>query len=211
MSRSPSQSQILSLSADGSGSQPERLTTQDVEGALIGYTPDGSVLLFDNPKASRIWRLNVGDGSMSPWFPTPFTQTGGRLSPDGRFLAYASNQSGADEVWVRPYPGPGAPIRVSTGGGLKPLWAHDGSEIFYENGPKLMAARVIAREPDVRIEAPRLLFEGGFVRDGTDPHIRFMDVAPDGRILFVEAPDTTVTASIVVTQSWDEELRRLVR
>jgi hypothetical protein len=187
------------------------VTPQDIEAALIGYTPDGAVLLFDQPKAIRIARLNLRDGSISPWFQTPFTQTGGRLSPDGRFLAYASNQSGADEVWIRPYPGPGAPIRVSAGGGLKPLWAGDGSEIFYENGPKLMVARVSAREPELRVEAPRLLFEGGFARDDTDPHIRFIDLGPDGRFVFVEATDTTANASIIIGQHWDEELRRLVR
>jgi hypothetical protein len=111
---------------------------------------------------------------------------------------------------VRPFPGPGAPVRVSPDGGHDPVWSRDGKELFYHNGPKLLSARVVSQAPDFRVEPPQVLFEGGFVYDDTDPGLRFFDVAPDGRFLMIEPTDTAKAASIIVVQHWDEELKRLV-
>jgi hypothetical protein len=101
-------------------------------------------------------------------------------------------------------------VRVSAGGGSKPLWARDGKEIFFQNGPKMMASRVLSSSPEFRVEAPRLLFEGGFVRDDTDPVLTYLDVAPDGRFLAVEPAQSGATASVVVVQHWEQELNRLL-
>ena len=125
-------------------------------------------------------------------------------------MAYDSDQSGALDIWVRPFPGPGAPVRVSSEGGNKRIWSRDGHEILFENGPKMMAARVLAVSPEFRLETPRLLFEGGFVRDETDPNLTYVDVAPDGRLVTVEAIEHGDTASVVVVQHWEQELNRLL-
>ena len=122
-------------------------------------------------------------------------------------MAYTSDQSGTAEVWVRPFPGPGAPVRVSPDGGRDAVWSRDGKELFYRNGLKILSARVV---PDVtfRVEAPRALFEGGF-----DPGSeRGYDVAPDGRFVMIENEpnDNTTSASIVVVLNWSEALKQRV-
>src|SRR5258708_33040188 len=99
---------------------------------------------------------------------------------------------------------------VSSEGGHDAVWARDGREIFYTNGPKLMAAGVMADPAGVRTEPPRVRFDGRFSHDDTDPNIRFIDAAPDGRLLIVEPIETAKAASIVVIQHWGEELKRLL-
>ena len=116
-----------------------------------------------------------------------------------------SDQTGTLEVWVRPFPGPGAPVRVSPDGGRNPVWSRDGRELFYENGPKVLSTPVVTQESDLRLGTPRMLFEGGFVPGSA----RSFDVGPDGRFLMIEANDTATSASIVVVQNWFEELKRL--
>ncbi len=90
------------------------------------------------------------------------------------------------------------------------MWSRDDGEIYYQKGRKMFAARVVLRAADFRVDTPRPLFEGGFQHDDTDPNIRFIDVAPDGRFLAVEPTDTSTAASIVLTRHWEEELRRLL-
>ena len=145
------------------------------------------------------------DKTLTPWVPAPFTQFGARFSPDGQWVAYVSTKTDTPEVWVRPFPGPGVPVRVSSGGGHEPTWSHDAKEIFFTNGTKMMAARVTTLDPLPVIEAPQPLFEGGFATDSLDLVLRFYDVAPDGRFLVVK-PAELRNPSIVVTQRWDQEL-----
>jgi hypothetical protein len=151
----------------------------------------------------------LSDKKTRPWLATPFADWGGRLSSNGRWLAYASDQTGALEVWVRPFPGPGASVRISSNGGRLPMWSRDGKEIFFESGPQLLSARVIAETPEFRAEPPQMVFEGGFVHDDSDAALRFMDVASDGRFLMAE-PAQAAQASIVVSPHWDQELKRLL-
>lgn len=174
----------------------------------MDWSPDGAFLLINGQ--AKLSLLHMSDRKVVSWLQTPFAEFGARFSSDGHWVAYASNQTGTAEVWVRPFPGPGAPVRVSSGGGHDPVWSHDGKELFYDNGPKLMSARVVSQAPDFRVEAPRVLFEGGFVHDETDVIIRFFDVAPDGRFLMIEPNATAEGASIIVAQHWDEELKRLL-
>jgi hypothetical protein len=92
-----------------------------------------------------------------------------------------------------------SPVRVSSDGGHDPVWSRDGKELFYQNGPRLLSARVSAA-PGFRVEAPRVLFEGGFVHDDTDLMLRYFDAAPDGRFLMIEPTETAKPASIIVVQ-----------
>ena len=124
-------------------------------------------------------------------------------------MSYVSDQTGRAEVWVRPFPGPGAPIRVSAEGGHEPVWSRNGAELFYQSGRKLLTAEVAAREPELRFKPPRVLFEGGFVP--YDPNVpRTYDAAPDGRFLMIQEDQRPSSSSLVVVQNWLEELKRLV-
>ena len=211
-SRVGSEDRLLSLPADGSSTEPERIVNDNVAGPPVEWSPDPAFLLVQQTQPRKLVLLNVGDRKTTQWLQTPFHEAGARFSPDGRWLAYAANPTGAWEVWVRPFPGPGEPVRVSSEGGRKPTWSHDGREIFYESGNRLMSARVLSRASGFGVEAPRVLFEGGFTQEDTDLglNLRFLDAAPDGRFLVLEPAHADGTASMVLLENWDDELKRLL-
>lgn len=169
---------------------------------------DGSALLLY--RASTLWLLHPPRADAVEWNHSPFSQFGARFSPNGRWVAYGSTQNGTADVWVRPFPN-GAPLRVSANdGGHDPIWAADGNELYYLAGNKLMAARGSTAAPELRFEAPRMLFEGGVRYDTNDLVLRYYDVAPDGRFVMIE-PAEANSASVVVTQHWADEISARLR
>jgi eukaryotic-like serine/threonine-protein kinase len=201
---------MLLISSDGSATDPERLTTSENVNLPLTWSPDGVFIMFSETISrgrSDLWLLRMSDRTTRPWLQTPFEEADGRFSPDGHWVAYVSDQTGRSEVWVRPFPGPGAPVRVSPDGGRNPVWSRDGRELFYENGPKVLSTGVVTQESELRVGTPRVLFEGGFRFDPGSG--RSFDVGPDGRFLMIEANDTATSASMVVVQNWFEELKRL--
>jgi dipeptidyl aminopeptidase/acylaminoacyl peptidase len=208
LSREGSQNRLLLLPVDGSSTQPEPLIKEEFVGVPTGWSPDGNYLLVIRQPPAKMWLTAIRDRTLHQWLQTPFSEWGGRFSPDGHWVTYASDQTGTSEVWVRPFPGPGAPVRISPDGGQKSLWSKDGKEIFYENGAKVMVARVTTHGSQIEAEPPHMLFEGGFERDETDPHIRFLDAAADGRLVVVEANRESNHASLVIAQHWDANLQK---
>jgi serine/threonine-protein kinase len=209
LSVAPSGAHVFSLPADGSAVEPQQLTKGTSAELPLAWSPDGAFLLFYGAP-TRLWTLRMSDRSPSPWSSSRFEEFGGTFSPDGRWVAIASNQSGPQEVWVRPFAGSGAPVRVSSGGGHDPVWARDGQDLFYTNGSRLMAVRVTTNPETFRSEPPRVLFEGPFVHDDSDSNLRYFDTAPDGRLLMIEPVETAKAPTIVLAQHWDEELKRLL-
>ena len=132
---------------------------------------------------------------------------GAALSPDGRWLAYVSGVTGSPEIWVRPYPGPGVPIRISPSGGREPVWHPGGQELFYLEGNKMMAVKV-ASEPGFTSEPPQVLFEGNYVQTNRPSY----DVGSDGCFLMIKEADEDEgePGQINVVLNWFEELKRLV-
>jgi serine/threonine-protein kinase len=195
---------VAAIAADGSAAEPQPLTSEGSAGAVMDWSPRERAILLYRQTMLRL--LRPPDRIAKPWGEAPYSQFGARFRPDGRWVAFTSTQSGAADIYVRPFPGPGAPIRVSSGGGHDPVWSHDGNEIFYTNGSKMMAARVAIAGAGVRVDGSRMLFDGGFRHDTVDLILRFYDVAPDGRFLMIE-PSGTKASSIVVAQHWDEELK----
>src|SRR5262245_18372654 len=208
LSRVGETNNLMVIPSDGSTVQATPLMKGGVHGAPLGWSPDGDVLLYARPELGKVWLLSLRDQTEHQWLETPFSEWGGSFSPDGRWAAFASNQTGASEIWVRPIPGPGAPIRISPDGGHKPVWSKDGKEIIYENAGKVWSARVAIQPSAFRAEPPHVLLEQGFVHDETDPNQRYVDVARDGRLLIVEASQTVSDASIVVAQHWDADLKK---
>jgi serine/threonine protein kinase/Tol biopolymer transport system component len=204
-SRGPS---VRSLPTDGSVLEPERVAADEIPGTPFAASPDGAYLILGT--GSKLLLLPLRGGAATPWTGTPFRELGADFSPDGRFVAYSSDPSGRLEIYVRPFPGPGAPVRVSADGGHDPQWSRDGRELFFRQGDRLLAARVLSTTPGFRAEPPRVLFEGGFFSAPMNAGIRFYDVAPDGRFLMLEAQGAS-TASLLLVQNWAEELERLLR
>ena len=176
-----------------------------LEAAVIptSWSPDGERLAVFNGQ-SDIWLL-ARDGDYQPFLNGPYNQRTGRFSPDGSAFAYVSDELGGEfQVYVTPYPGPGKRIAVSIDGGLSPIWSADGSELYFRQGSKVMAASV-SLGAEIDISTPVELFDGPYTVD-LSGHQRY-DVAPDGRFLMVENSEDF---RIVVVEGFFQELNSLL-
>jgi Tol biopolymer transport system component len=154
-----------------------------------------------------IWKLRLGEQQPVPVLQTRFNELRASVSPDGRWIAYMSDESGRFEVYVQPITGSGAKVPISTEGGMEPVWNRNGRELFYLNGPRLMAVDVSAG-PRFSVTSPRLLFEGGFdeTRQAVaDSHL--FDVTPDGRQFVMLKSDVAPATSFNVILNWFATLR----
>lgn len=179
------------------------------------WSSDGRYLLFierSPATAGDLWALPL-DGKQSP-IPvakSKFEERHGQFSPDGRSVAYASDESGRFEIYVRPFPGPGAPILVSTAGGIAPRWRKDGKELYYiAPDSSLMAVAVATTSGPPQLGAPFALFRPRILLGGTATigYQAQYDVAPDGRFLINVTAGADLTAPITVIQNWAPEARR---
>jgi serine/threonine-protein kinase len=143
------------------------------------WSPDGATVAFHErkPNGERdIWVVPLG-GDPVPFQLTPFDERSPRFSPDGKWLAYVSDESGRNDVYVQPFPGPGPKWLVSTDGGVDPVWARDGHELFYRQDDLMMAA-AIAPTREFSAGRPQRLFEIRFDAGDNGPNY---DVSRDGR------------------------------
>jgi len=200
---------LFSKLADGTGTV-ERLLSDPGFMQLYFVTPDENDLVYfrsdpepalvglslrpDSDGDARVLELEVGILAA--------------ISPDGRWLAFNSDETGDFEVYVQPYPNPdGAKWRVTFGGGRDPVWSHDGGELFYQNDTTMFALAVTT-EPAFSTAPAVALFDGAYV----DSLGRWYDVGPDGRFLMVKPGwlgDGRETPVIHVVLNWFEELKRL--
>ena len=200
------------MSADGSGI-PERLIRGEIYLWPGSWSPDGRVLAFtevDPTTGWDIWVLEIeGDRKARPFLQTPSNEGGAVFSPDGRWLAYQSDEAGRAEIYVRPFPGPGGKSQISTEGGTEPVWSRDGRELFYRNGDKMIVAAVETK-PGFAAGKPKLLFEGHY-ETSIYPYEPNYDVSPDGqRFLMIKASEQESAATqLNVVLNWSDELRRL--
>jgi Tol biopolymer transport system component len=199
--------------ADGSGGLERLGVSQNVQ-IPRSWSPDGQLLAFDeiNPKTQYdIWVLRMSDRKAQPFLQTLFSEGGARFSPDGRWLAYVSNESGRPEVYVQPYPGPGGKWQISTEGGTEPAWNRNGKELFYRAGNKMMAVDVTT-QPSFSAGKPHMLFEGPYFSSDWPLISTAYDVSADGqRFLMVKATEQASSATqINVVLNWFEELKQKV-
>jgi len=199
---------VLWKPADGSGTE-ELLATVENNPHLGSWSPDGRMLAF-NAIASTgedIFLLSTDvKGPPRPFLQTPFNERGPMFSPDGHWLAYTSDESGRDEVYVQAFPGPGGKWQISTEGGSEPVWARDGKRLFYVSGSRLMGVAVQS-EPTFAAGEPQMIFEGPYWRAHRE--LGNYDVSPDGRrFLMISGKEMTQTRLHVVLD-WFGELERL--
>ena len=183
--------------AIGSSAADEVLFTSKEAKNLSDWSPDGKYILFSSqsPTTARdVWALPVDGPDRKP-FPVAQTaaeETNGKFSPDGKWVAYLSDETGHFEVFVRPFPGPGPAVRVSTGGGQTPFWRHDGKELFYRTSDdQLMAVSVtVSAKGTLDFGLPQSLFKiKGFIVPESDGQ-RFLWLLPNGNVS--QSPITVV-------------------
>jgi serine/threonine-protein kinase len=202
---------IFWKAADGSSAE-ERLTTGEDVQTPSSWTPDGSVMLLDDVSAVTgidLLVFRAKDRKTEVFLQTPAGETRARFSPDGRWVAYDSNESGRNEVYVRPFPGLGARHQISNEGGMEPVWNPNGRELFYRNGDSLMA---VATSTGAAFTAgtPRVLFRNAYLTSSVTS--RSYDVSRDGqRFLFAIPTKPPVSGTqIDVVLNWFEELKEKV-
>jgi Tol biopolymer transport system component len=195
--------------ADGSGNE-ELLHSNEHGVSITAWSPDGGTIAYeeDNPETgSDLWLLPLEDGARpEPFLATPFIESGLRFSPDGSLVAYVSDETGSAQIYVRPYPGSGAALPISSSGGSEPAWPRKGNELFYRNGDKMMAVTVTT-EPTLASDTPRLLFEAPYFVTSIHAHY---DVAPDGErfMMVTRTVDDTIPSQINIVLDWVQELDR---
>jgi serine/threonine-protein kinase len=199
--------------ADGTG-VAERLTERPNQN-VNAVTPDGSRVVLSDTGTNDLMLLTLGaERKVQPLLRTPFLERNAEISPDGRWLAYESNDSGRVEVYVRPFADVNSGRwQVSTDGGISPLWARNGQELFYVQPTGALMRVPVDKGTNWVTYSPTTLVEGPYVWQLPAVAGRLYDVSRDGtRFLMLkpaDEPDQT-TASIVIVQSWIEDLKRLV-
>ena len=199
---------VEEVAANGSGVPEVLLGTQTPSRRPESWSPDGRHLLFhlDAPTSFDLWVLSRDTGNVQPLLARPFNDWKAEFSPDGRWVAWVSDESGAEEVYVAAYPGLLDKIAISTNGGTSPKWSRNGRELFYRQGDALMAVAIDTTQA-FRAAKPTRLFSGHYSGTGRDDEF---DVAPDGRrFVMVKSDEAATLQQLTVVQNWLEELKRL--
>lgn len=207
MYRSPNGLKVQDTDGGSEGQVIAGTSEFDYPGSL---TADGETLVFlrsSQETAFDVYTLPLRDpAKVRPVLNTSAYEGGARLSPDGRWLTYISNESGRNEVYLRPFPGPERRWQISADGGTQAIWNPNGKEIFYRNGDRMMAVEV-STTPEVRLSSPRLLFERRYAF-GAGVTIANFDVSRDGQ-RFIMVKDESTAGRLNIVLNWFSDLARL--
>ncbi|MEX0736776.1 MAG: protein kinase [Bacteroidota bacterium] len=171
------------------------------------WSKDGEFLVCDMWSEASQWDIAVirmnKEKKPVPFLQTPFMEFSARFSPDGRLLAYTSNETGQEEVFLRPFPGPGTALKISTAGGNFPVWSRDGRELYYTSPDnRTMSATILRKGPAVEIETVKALFQ-------RSPFMRELEPFPDGaRFLVNRVIEPKETDPITIVVNWDAMLMK---
>ncbi len=204
---------IYERSADGTGAVVKLYGSSDPIRPM-SWSPDGKILAFVKETQSRgddIWLLSFsgeGQASASEFVSTPFHERQPVFSPDGLWIAYISDESGEFDVYIQSSSGAGQRKKLSTNGGIEPMWHPKGGELFFFKDKTAFSAAV-KTIPELATSVPRELFETSDLI--TSSHFRNADISRDGsRFVTITALDEPKDLQIIVVLNWFEELKRLV-
>jgi len=194
------------------GGEPERLLGAFDAPFPTDWSPDGKFILYHFPAASGNYDVNLvapeKDAKPVPFASSPFTEIDGRFSPDGRWIAYSSDESGRMEVYVQPFPRSGSMWQVSTGGGSEAHWRRDGKELFYLAPDRKIMAVAVRGGSTFEREAPRPLFQTRVPFPGSIYRMNY-DVTADGARFLVNTPvEGAGSSPINVVLDWPAGLKK---
>jgi eukaryotic-like serine/threonine-protein kinase len=220
-SRDQNRMDIFITSVTGGTSSEQPLLANDdfnrsLERVPLSWSPDGSILLEIGGRFSlgiartggvrtptELWSVRVGDHTPVPFLKMPFTVSQGRFSPDGRWVAFTSEEiTGQPEVFIAPFPGSGDRKRVSTQGGALPRWGKDGKELFFVHTGQLWSVDTRPGPNFINVGTPHQLFP---IAIQNSPYISPYDVLPNGQRFFVnllKAGTQGTASSIAVVLNW---------
>jgi Tol biopolymer transport system component len=197
---------LFEKSVEGQGEEKLLLKSDELK-FVSDWSRDGRTLVFASIGKDTNWDIWVmpmsGDRKPTPFLKTQFTELNAAFSPDGRFLAYQSNESGRTEIYVQSFPGPGGKWQISSAGGREPQWRADGKELYYRGLDQKLMAVDIQTGSDVTAGTPHALFQGRF--DAGVARNRFLATA-DGKRFLTVAPlgRDAMTPTTVVLNWWAE-------
>jgi Tol biopolymer transport system component len=170
---------------------------------LMGWSPDGKFLLYSALGAGTnmdLWFAPAdGSGEPRPYQAEVFQEDNGRFSPDGRWVAYVSWESGTGNVYIDSFPVPGRKRRVSIDGGFNPAWTPDGKAIRFVTPERMLVQASVQTQPSLRTGIPEEVF-------AIDPNVRGADRAPDGRYLVIKPSSPARDTSVTVVLNWLRQL-----
>jgi Tol biopolymer transport system component len=210
---------IYRKAANGSGDE-QLLTESDYLSMPMSWSPDGKNLVYyiGDPKTSQdLWNLPLeGDKKPSPIVQTPFDENHGQVSPDGKWIAFNSTESGVQQVYVKRFPSGSGKWQASTTGGLFSRWRRDGRELFFIDQPdegRMMSVDVKVTGDAIQFGPPRALFDSGYVNINHPANWIAYDVSPDGQRFLIPRPAAAVSDSkngspITVVLNWTAALNK---
>ncbi len=210
--RSKSKFNLYRKASNGTGTE-ELFLEEESDASPASFTPDGHLLMYyrGGPKTQNdLWVVPVTPETSAAkpqprvFLQTPFPELRPQFSPDGQWVAYQSNESGQNEIYVAPFPGPGGKRQISSGGGTKPRWRRDGKEIFYlTDEGQLMAAEVVARNGTLEVGKVQKLFDGVPTARGY-----LYDASADGQKFLVADEGVGASRPLTLLQNWTAMLRK---
>jgi len=211
---------LYQKSANGTG-RDELLVESDLPKVPMSWSPDGKFIVYwvRDVKTGRSdeWILPLaGDRKPFAFLQAPFDQMWPQISPDGKWIAYGSDETGTLEIYVRPFPSGEGKWQVSTHGGLFPRWRRDGKELFYmgsASSGKIISVRVDPAGPGFEYGSPSELFDSGYFNFLSPVPYHTFAVSPDGQQFLIPRPESMVgqdaaSAPIIVVLNWAAGLKK---
>jgi Tol biopolymer transport system component len=202
---------IYSKAADGSGSDQTVIESKDAEEAIPSPSPDGRYLVYlrrsGGQPSTDLWALPLfGDRKPIPIVETAFLKNGAAVSPDGKWLAYQTNESGRNEVYITAFPGGGAKWQVSTNGGAASRWRKDGKELFFlDPTDNIVAVDVNISGKAPQLGVPHALFQANAIQRQNGS----FDVTGDGKRFLVNIGNLKEGSDpLTLVLNWPGELKK---
>jgi Tol biopolymer transport system component len=197
----PGSGDVYAKTATGGGPEEPLLISGESK-VPTDWSPDGKFILYTSVRGFDLWLLPVtGDRKPIPFLQGPFIEDLGAFAPTGRWIAYRSNESGTEEIYVQPFPATGAKFQISRGGGTQPIWRRDGRELFFLAPDGTMMAASIAAGAQFEFSTPRPLFASG-VDSSVGTLRRTYTVTRDGQRFLLNVPERSSPVELSVIVNW---------